>query len=229
MKKRRFALWSFALGLLSLAACSHATEPVPDAAACNTRSAAEIQNDAYRILFGYLRMDDDKTIHLEVTEQEAGKLGVPADCYRKALEDIRSANEFIQRMREAGEEVDQLRLPDLSDANDTPAMLSRGNEVQFPAGHYSVNGNGPTDIATACFFAPLDMSAVQFQCRGHAALACVHSCTTYSLGTTNSGGRVGSPWSNTLITVPLAASNVDANASYSCSDPNGGTASWRGI
>lgn len=110
-------MWSFALGLLLLAACSHATEPVPDAATCDTRSAAEIQNDAYRILFGYLRMDDDKTIHLEVTEQEAGKLGVPADCYRKALEDIRSANEFIQRMREAGEEVDHLRLPDLSDAN----------------------------------------------------------------------------------------------------------------
>lgn len=73
------------------------------------------------------------------------------------------------------------------------------------------------------------MSAVQFQCRGHAALVCVHSCTTYSSGTTNSGGSVGSPWPNTLITVPLAASNVDANASYSCSDPNGGTASWRGI
>lgn len=119
----------YVLGLFLLAACSHAAGPAPDAAACDTRSAAEVRDDAYRVLYEYLRMGDDKTIRLEVTEQEAEQLGVPAASYRKALEDIRAANEFIRRMHEAGESVDELRLPDLSDATASPAMPSRGDEA----------------------------------------------------------------------------------------------------
>lgn len=119
----------YVLGLFLLAACSHAAGPAPDTAASDTRSAAEVRDDAYRVLYEYLRMGDDKTIRLEVTEQEAERLGVPAASYRKALEDIRAANEFIRRMHEAGESVDELRLPDLSDATASPAMPSRGDEV----------------------------------------------------------------------------------------------------
>lgn len=119
----------YVLGLFLLAACSHAAGPAPDTAACDTRSAAEVRDDAYRVLYEYLRMGDDKTIRLEVTEQEAERLGVPAASYRKALEDIRTANEFIRRMHEAGESVDELRLPDLSDAPASPAMPSRGDEA----------------------------------------------------------------------------------------------------
>lgn len=64
--------------------------------------AAPSKFESYEILRHYLKHGDDNFVYLDITEKEAELLGVPAEHYRSGLEDIRTANEWLQKAREDG-------------------------------------------------------------------------------------------------------------------------------
>lgn len=204
-----------ALGL-SLSACTG--EPKTAAETTPTRL------ESYKILIRYAKMDEDKMIYLDISEKEAEQLGVPSEHYHDGLFDIQCTNEAIRQMKDNGESVEHLKLPEYS----TNMHLYPKVYENLPGGRITTAGNGPDDEVYAFFFAPEKMQGVRFECKCNAALFCDYKCMTYSFGTSHLGRDVGSCFTYTNIGVPLAASNIQASISFACTDPNGAQCTYYG-
>ncbi|MDE6857396.1 MAG: hypothetical protein K2J33_01465 [Alistipes sp.] len=92
-----------ALGLL-LSACAGESK--------NAAETTSTKLESYEILRHYLKRGDDNFVYLDITEKEAGLLGVPAEHYRSGLEDIRTAHEWLQKAREDGIPITYMDLSD---------------------------------------------------------------------------------------------------------------------
>lgn len=188
-----------------------------------TRSDVQNERDANRILIKYVKVDENKLVYLDISLKDARKLGIPDEFYERAVDDIRRTNEEIRKLIDEGVPV-QIDLPTFR----SPVVSAAAGKVQYPGGSFSVNGNGPDDEAEAFLWLPDGMLGFEFMCRCNAALVCTYKCKTNSFGVTNMNSAVGSPWSNTSVSVALAASNTHGSVCFSCSDPNGASASYRG-
>lgn len=118
-----------------------------------TNETTPTKMESYEILRHYLKRGDDKIVYLDITEKEAEQLGVPSEHYRSGLEDIRTANEWLQKAREDGIPITYMDLSDNHNINYTPK-----SNISLPGGHFSVAGNGPADEATVYFYAPFEMA-----------------------------------------------------------------------
>lgn len=202
--------------------CSQVRESENGLLEGQTRSNVQNERDANRILIKYVKVDENKLVYLDISLEDARKLGIPDEFYERAIDDIRRTNEEIRKLNDEGVPV-QIDLPTFQ----SPAVSVAAGKVQYPGGSFSVNGNGPDDEAEAFLWLPDGMLGFEFRCRCNAALVC-YKCKTNSFGVTNMNSAVGSPWSNTSVSVALAASNTYGSVCFSCSDPNGASASYSG-
>lgn len=219
MKQRIGIIGIMAVLLLSVASCSR-QEGTPDNIQGQTRSSVLTEKDANRILVDYLRVEN-KVIHLDITQQAAAELGISEEFYDKAVENVRQTNQAIQEMLEADIPI-EVNPPTLQHTSESTRA------TPLPSGSFSVSGNGPDDEVSYSFWAPLEMSGVNFYCRANAALTCIYWCKTSSMGQLTSNHGVGYPWEVTLVQVGLAASNTYASVFFSASDPNGASATYSG-
>lgn len=75
-------------------------------------------------------------------------------------------------------------------------------------------------------FAPTGSLAVRFTCRANAAITPVFTCKTRSFGDIQVKVEAGTLFTNSVIEVPLSASNCDVDIYFQTSDSNGGFANW---
>lgn len=185
MKQRIRIIGIVAVLLLPIASCSR-QEMTPGSLQGPTRSSVLTEKDANRILVDYLRVEN-KVIHLDITQQAAAELGISKEFYDKAVENVRQTNQTIQELLEADIPI-EVNPPTLQR---TPQCT---RATPLPSGSFSISGNGPDDEASYSFWAPLEMSGVNFYCRANAALTCIYWCKTSSLGQLISNHGVRLRW-----------------------------------
>lgn len=216
-----FAVATFALNFLS---CSKNEEsPIPSSVETRTPESLEAQRAANAILVKFMKLDENECYYLDISREDAFKLGVPAEFYDKGLQDIENMNRSLQWYRENQPEINV----HVSDPSEWTSDLTPHAAVfsNFPSGTLRTSGQ---EEASAEFWAPREMSGVSFLCRANVALGCTYTCKTYSLGNWRTEVGSGSSLTNTTIDVPLTASNVYASAYFSTTDSNGGTAVYSG-
>ncbi len=92
------AITAFAVNVLS---CSkNEAEPIPSSVETRTPESLEAQRAANAILIKFMRLDKtDERYYLDISREDASKLGVPAEFYDRAIQDIETTNRGIQRYR----------------------------------------------------------------------------------------------------------------------------------
>lgn len=87
--------------VLNVGSCSkNEAEPVSSSAETPTAESLEAQRAANMILIKFVRLDkNDERYYLDISREEALKLGVPAEFYDKGIQDIETTNRYIQRYR----------------------------------------------------------------------------------------------------------------------------------
>ncbi len=218
------AITAFAVNVLS---CSKNEEsPIPSSVETRTPESFEAQRAANAILVKFMKLDkNDERYYLDISREDASKLGVPEEFYDRAVQDIETTNRGIQWYRENRPDF-HLYVPDPSEwiSDPTPTTYNAVSS-NLPSGTLRTSGQ---EEASAEFLAPQEMSGVSFFCRANVAMSCFFTCKTYSLGNWQSDTKIGSSLTNTTIDVPLTASNVYASVYFSTTDSNGGTAVYSG-
>lgn len=207
---------AFAVNVLS---CSKNEEyPIPSSVGTRTSESLEAQRAANIILRKFVKLDEHERYYLDISLEDALKLGVPAEFYDKGIQDIEDTNRSIQWYRENDPEAD-IHISDPTERTSTPTPYA------FISGTLSTSSQ---EEARAEFWAPREMLGVNFLCRAHVALCCTYICKTYSFGNWRTKVHFGSFYENTPISVPLVASDVYASVCFSTSDSNGGIATYSG-
>lgn len=129
--------------------CSQVRESENGLLEGQTRSNVQNERDANRILIKYVKVDENKLVYLDISLEDARKLGIPDEFYERAIDDIRRTNEEIRKLNDEGVPV-QIDLPTFQ----SPAVSVAAGKVQYPGGSFSVNGNGPDDEAEAFLWLP---------------------------------------------------------------------------
>lgn len=93
------ALTALTLNVLS---CSkNETEPIPSSVETRTPESLEAQRAANVILVKFMKLDkNDERYYLDISREDASKLGVPEEFYDRAIQDIETTNRWIQWYRE---------------------------------------------------------------------------------------------------------------------------------
>lgn len=184
------------------------------------------------ILSNYVSIKDN-LYSLDISKEDAQKIGVDADLYTSILEDLKNSNKAIKEARQQGENI---FLPNIKEeykkyrqSNKVPQALTRsGNKGRNQYGSISTNG---TEEGTDAFIPKIDKSAVRFNCRTNAAITPIYTCKTHISGGWYSKTKVGTLFTNTSITVKLAASGsgLTARLYFATTDSNGGSCNWVAI
>jgi hypothetical protein len=184
------------------------------------------------ILSNYVSIKDS-LYSLDISKEDAQKIGVDADLYTSILEDLKNSNKTIKDARQQGEHIS---LPNIKEeykkykqSNKVQQTTTRsGNKGRNQYGSISTNG---TEEGTDAFIPTIDKSAVKFTCRTGAAITPIYTCKTHIFGGWNSKTRAGTLFTNTIIIVKLAASGskLTAKLYFSTTDSNGGYCNWVAI
>lgn len=84
--------------VLNVGSCSR-NEVLPSAET-RTPESLEAQRAANMILIKFIRLDkNDERYYLDISCEDASKLGVPEAFYDRAVQDIETTNRYIQRYR----------------------------------------------------------------------------------------------------------------------------------
>lgn len=181
------------------------------------------------ILSNYVSIKDS-LYSLDISKEEAQKIGVDADLYTSILEDLQNSNKAIKEARLQGKDIP---LPNIKEEYKEyrqsfqvqPALTRSGNNGRDQYGSISTNG---TEEGVDYFMPTIDKTSVKFTCRTNAAITPVYTCKTFVFNNWNSEVKVGSLFKNTDITVKLAASgsSLTAKLCFATTDSNGGSCSW---
>ncbi|MDE6090602.1 MAG: hypothetical protein K2G41_07845 [Duncaniella sp.] len=200
----------------------------------NERPLAFERRKAAQIVGEYIVLSDNQ-YSLELTQQEAEKLGVRDTIYDIVLKEINDINKFVTEQMEKG---DTLSLPDIQ------ASLKRykNPEIQYKpetfkskrlsragsmkaAGRLESFSNEPVQ---ATFKAVSGTTEVVFWCVPKVAIFPIYVCSVSAFGATNSKTLISAIGCNrtTSVTVPASGSDVIATVEFRTSDMNGGYCSW---
>lgn len=181
------------------------------------------------ILSNYVSIKDS-LYSLDISKEEAKKIGIDADLYISILEDLNNSNRAIKEARLQGQKIS---LPNVKEEYKEyrqslqvqQAHTRSGNNGRNQYGAISTNG---TEEGMDAFMPTIDKTAVKFTCRTNAAIAPVYTCKTFVFNNWNSEIKAGTLFKNTDITVKLAASGsgLTANLYFATTDSNGGSCSW---
>lgn len=90
----------FVLTALVLNVLSCSTEPIPSSVETRTPESLEAQRAANAILVKFMKLDkNDERYYLDISREDASKLGVPEEFYDRAVQDIETTNRYIQQYR----------------------------------------------------------------------------------------------------------------------------------
>lgn len=148
------------------------------------------------ILSNYVSIKDS-LYSLDISKEDAQKLGVDADLYIRVLQDLKNTNNIIEKARQKGEKI---ILPNVKEeyrkykqSNKVPLTRS-GNKGRNQYGSISTIG---TEEGTDAFLPTIDKTAVKFTCRTSAAMIPVYTCKTHVFGGWNSQTKAGTLFTNT--------------------------------
>ncbi len=114
--KRFFYFCVFTALALNVLSCSkNAAEPIPSSVETRTPESLEAQRAANAILVKFMKLDKtDERYYLDISREDASKLGVPEEFYDRAIQDIETTNRGIQWYRENRPDF-HLYVPDPSE------------------------------------------------------------------------------------------------------------------
>ena len=182
------------------------------------------------ILSDYIVLEKNQ-YKLDVSEQEAQKLGVTSYLYGIIRNDILSTNAAIRETLEKGDSVELCDVQAISKAykNGELNLSDNSNKysnVVYPSGNITTLGQ---EDGTASFKTEYEHTKVLFRCRTNAAPVPFYRCTVTAWGEKKVGSKIGNLITTTEITVPLAASGsgIYAGLTFATSDSNGGYCFWQ--
>ncbi len=89
-----------ALALNVLSCSKNEAEPIPSSVETRTPESLEAQRAANAILIKFMKLDkNNERYYLDISCEDALKLGVPAEFYDRAIQDIETTNRYIQQYR----------------------------------------------------------------------------------------------------------------------------------
>lgn len=211
---------------IALSSCSQ-EEPIADIPANSEESSRlrtesiSTQAEANLLLARYLILDERKREYrLEITKEDALRLGLTESMYENAVNEIEEANRLIKMYD--NEAPYELLLIDPKQEMTEETML-RSTEAGVI--HTDDNQWGYASFSSVI----REAKGVRFLCRSAVALLPVYNCFTRWAEKTKTGSAVGAIGVNTEIKVPMAVAGSYASIrlGFKTSDSNGGTASWR--
>lgn len=180
----------------------------------NQKIATEHVNTAVAHL---LKIEDGR-FSIDLTRQDAEKIGISSADFERIMEELKETNEFIsQAEKEKDHEIILI---------DPKTVKKETLQQTLPSG--TLTSNGQEQVGTG-FFAPIYTAKVRFTCRGHAALTPAFTCRTRALGDWKSKTVIGSSLFTTDVDVNLDASNYNVSITFQTTDSNGGTANWQAM
>lgn len=181
-------------------------------------------------LSDYIVLDGNQ-YRLEISEQDAQKLGVTPYFYDIINKDILATNTAIMEMLEKGEYIELCDVQAVSkaykkgelDLSDTSDKYSRAT---YPSGNITTLGQ---EEGKASFKTEYDHTKVLFRCRTNATATPIYCCTVTAFGVKKIGSKIGNLITTTEITVPIAASGsgIYADLTFATTDSNGGYCYWK--
>lgn len=170
----------------------------------------------------------DSVYYLQISEDEASLIGVPAHLYHEISSEIEEANNAVTEARNRGEIVVLTDIQEAAKAYkdgkidiDSNGNISRA--TTFPSGRIVTDG---MEYGYDGFETALSYKSVLFKCNGNTAATPVFHCSTSTMGEERFGTAVGAMFTGASITVPLAlvGKNVYAKVGFRTTDSNGGFA-----
>lgn len=184
------------------------------------------------ILSNYVSIKDS-LYSLDISKDDAKKIGIDEDLYMAILQDLISSNKAIINARKNGEKI---ILPDIKKEFEKYKKSNKTSQLEnFPttratkqSGSISTTG---TEEGKASFQPTYDKTAVTFTCRTNAAITPVYTCKTYAFGVWKVRTKVGTLFTNSVVNVELAASgsSIWASVCFATTDSNGGSCNWKAV
>ena len=192
-----------------------------------------VQRAAAVILSSYVTLHGDRYT-LDISAEEAEKLGVTEDLYNAVKKDLDKSNESIQKAIDNGEKPN---LPDVkkqAEEYKKTGKLLIVNSDKLCLTRSVQNGMIKTigqEQGEAGFYPDMNITCVLFTCHSSAAIVPFYTCKTYIFSTWRQVTDYGSIFTYTKIVVPLAAtgSGLFAWLYFSTTDSNGGVCNWVGL
>lgn len=182
------------------------------------------------LLSDYIKLEGNQYKFM-ISEQEAEKLGVTPHLYETIRDEIVYTNGAIQKSLENGDSIELCDIQAISKAYKNGTLnLSEDtgaySRVAYPSGNIATVGQ---EDGTDGFRTEREHTKVLFRCRTAAAPTPMYRCTVTAWGEKKIGSKVGSVFTTTEITVPIAASGsgVYASLTFATSDSNGGSCFWQ--
>lgn len=185
--------------------------------------------DISLLLLKHVHLDNSQ-YRLDLTLEEAIKLGIPKNLYQRALDDIENVNIEIQKcMNMSNSEIILTDFQKILSAETKscphPKPLIYLGELN---GQICTCDMGTSNITTA--FAPSNINHIRFHCLSKAALITVITCSVKAaFGDWVHRSHAASSIVNVKIDVPLTASNCDISLKISTMDSHGVWANFYGI
>ena len=174
---------------------------------------------------------DGNQYKLDITEQQAQELGIDKFHYELIKNEISSTNKVIAETLEGGDSIELCDVQALAKEYKSGGVIisdesNNQTRVAYPSGNISTVGQ---EDGTASFQTEREHTKVLFRCRTAAAPTPVYRCTVTAWGEKKIGSKVGSVFTTTEITVPIAGSGsgVYADLTFATSDSNGGSCTWQ--
>ena len=174
----------------------------------------------------------DSVFYLNISKEDAKKLGVDEDLYEEIIEGIKDTNKQIKECNAKGEkviidttEVKDTEIEKKQDSSSSSIKTSKYQGINRRRGTIiTYNSREGEDAAKTSYHDRY----VEFMCRSHYAISPAFICKTYIFGGWHIEKRFGVLWQNRRIKVKLAAcgSNYYARIFFSTTDSGGGTAQW---
>ena len=129
------------------------------------------------ILSNYVSIKDS-LYSIDISKEDAQKLGIDADLYTSILQDLELSNKIIKEARQKGE---KLVLPDIKEeakkyriSNQIPQVITRfGNNGKNQYGSICTMGN---EEGMDTFLPTINKIAVTFTCLSVAGISCLPLC-----------------------------------------------------
>ncbi len=173
---------------------------------------------------------ENNQYRLDVSEQEALKLGIASNLYKTIKDEIASTNAIIQKTVENGDTIEMCDVQAVSKAYKNGTLKANDNSNKYTkaallSGFIKTDGQ---EDGTACFKTEYGHKEVLFRCRTHVAPTPIYYCAVSAWGTLKKKTMIGNVLTTTNIVVPIAAcgSNITAGLTYATTDSYGGYCFW---
>lgn len=183
----------------------------------------------------YLKLSEYGLYILDITQEDAEKIGIPKEAYKQIKTEIEETNENIRSLKVDGQDVETPNPQDPKYKKETQVLIQELNKGLTPL-YYSkptvlsgrLTSNGQEKVYSGTVWAPGDIKAVRFKCQAAAAITPMFTCATYSSGSWQQKTKVGILGAAELI-VPLYVSNDYINLQFQTTDSNGGYSVYSGV